>query len=105
MNKKNIQNFLSQYKVIALLTVIALIWLFFGSLTSGDFLTARNFSNLLRQMAITGMLASTMVFIIVLTEIDLSIDRLDQVGPHPPRGRRQGRRYLAAEKTHQGNVR
>lgn len=73
MNKKNIQNFLSQYKVIALLTVIALIWLFFGSLTSGDFLTARNFSNLLRQMAITGMLASTMVFIIVLTEIDLSI--------------------------------
>ncbi|MDR3438037.1 sugar ABC transporter permease [Telmatospirillum sp.] len=73
MNKKKIQGFLSQYKVLALLTAIAVIWIFFGWLTEGDFLTPRNFSNLLRQMAITGMLASTMVLVIVLTEIDLSV--------------------------------
>ncbi len=50
-----------------------MIWLFFGQLTDGAFLTPRNFSNLLRQMAITGMLASGMVFIIISGEIDLSV--------------------------------
>ncbi|MEO8409796.1 MAG: sugar ABC transporter permease, partial [Propionivibrio sp.] len=45
----------------------------FGSLSNGAFLTPRNFSNLLRQMAITGMLASGMVFVIISGEIDLSV--------------------------------
>ncbi|MBS1168962.1 MAG: sugar transporter permease, partial [Proteobacteria bacterium] len=41
-----------------------------------QFLTPRNFSNLLRQMAITGMLAAAMVFVIVAGEIDLSVGSL-----------------------------
>ena len=70
---KSFQRFFSQYKILALLLAIAAIWVFFEVLTDGSFLTARNFSNLLRQMAITGMLASGMVFIIIAGEIDLSV--------------------------------
>ena len=70
---KNFKRFFSQYKILTLLFAIVVIWVFFGQLTEGAFLTPRNFSNLLRQMAITGMLASGMVFIIILGEIDLSV--------------------------------
>lgn len=70
---KSFQRFFSQYKILALLLAIAAIWVLFEVLTGGSFLTARNFSNLLRQMAITGMLASGMVFIIIAGEIDLSV--------------------------------
>jgi D-xylose transport system permease protein len=66
----------SRYKILALLVAIAVIWALFWQLTDGDFLTARNFSNLLRQMAVTGMLASGMVFVIVSGEIDLSVGSL-----------------------------
>ncbi len=80
--KKDLRSFLSEYKIVALLLVIVVIWAFFGFLTydrdvgASQFLTARNFSNLLRQMAITGMLASGMVFVIVSGEIDLSVGSL-----------------------------
>jgi len=70
---KNFKRFFSQYKILTLLFAIVVIWMFFGQLTEGAFLTPRNFSNLLRQMAITGMLASGMVFIIISGEIDLSV--------------------------------
>lgn len=70
---KNFKRFFSQYKILTLLFAIVVIWAFFGQLTEGAFLTPRNFSNLLRQMAITGMLASGMVFIIISGEIDLSV--------------------------------
>lgn len=82
LTKKDVRNFLSSYKILALLVVIAVIWAFFGFMTydadlgGSQFLTARNFSNLLRQMAITGMLASAMVFVIVAGEIDLSVGSL-----------------------------
>lgn len=66
----------SRYKILALLMAIAVIWALFWQLTDGDFLTSRNFSNLLRQMAVTGMLASGMVFVIVSGEIDLSVGSL-----------------------------
>ena len=69
----NLKRFFSQNKILALLFAIVVIWLFFEHLTDGAFLTPRNFSNLLRQMAITGMLASGMVFIIISGEIDLSV--------------------------------
>ncbi len=80
--KKDLRKFLSENKIIVLLLVIVLIWTFFSVLTydadigGSQFLTARNFSNLLRQMAITGMLASAMVFVIVAGEIDLSVGSL-----------------------------
>ena len=82
LTKKDVRTFLSSYKIVALLIVIAIIWTFFGAMTwdsdlgGSQFLTARNFSNLLRQMAITGMLASAMVFVIVAGEIDLSVGSL-----------------------------
>ncbi|WP_341676881.1 sugar ABC transporter permease [Niveibacterium sp. SC-1] len=74
---KTIQKIFSQNKVFALMLIIALIWAFFGYMTQdAAFLTARNFSNLMRQMAITGMLACGMVFVIIAGEIDLSIGSL-----------------------------
>lgn len=78
---KSFRKFLSENKIVALLVVV-LIWALFGILTydadtgTSGFLTARNFSNLLRQMAITGMLAAAMVFVIVAGEIDLSVGSL-----------------------------
>src|ERR1700712_4313704 len=72
----HIKGAFSRYKILALLMAIAVIWALFWQLTDGDFLTARNFSNLLRQMAVTGMLASGMVFVIVSGEIDLSVGSL-----------------------------
>ncbi|MGA2487850.1 MAG: sugar ABC transporter permease [Roseiarcus sp.] len=80
--KRDYRRLIAEYKIVALLLVIAIIWIFFGALTYdrslgvSEFLTARNFSNLLRQMAITGMLASGMVFVIVAGEIDLSVGSL-----------------------------
>jgi len=82
MTGKSLRKFLAEYKIVALLIVVALIWAFFAILTydpemgRSQFLTARNFSNLLRQMAITGMRASAMVFVIVAGEIDLSVGAL-----------------------------
>jgi D-xylose transport system permease protein len=82
LSGKNMRKFLSENKILALLAVIVLIWGLFGALTydsatgTAQFLTPRNFSNLLRQMAITGMLASAMVFVIIAGEIDLSVGSL-----------------------------
>ena len=73
---KKLQRVFSQYKMLALLAAIVAIWSFFNWQTEGAFLTARNFSNLLRQTAITAMLASGMVFVIVAGEIDLSVGSL-----------------------------
>ena len=73
MHSQKFQQFFSRYKILALLIAIAIIWAFFASLTQGAFLTPRNVSNLLRQMSITGMLASGMVFVIISGEIDLSV--------------------------------
>lgn len=70
---RTIQQVFSRYKILALLIAIALIWAFFTWQSEGAFLTSRNLSNLLRQMAITAMLASGMVFVIIAGEIDLSV--------------------------------
>ncbi len=73
---KSLKHFFAQYKVLSLIIAIAVIWGLFGYLTEGAFLSSRNFSNLLRQMAITGMLACGMVFVIIAGEIDLSVGSL-----------------------------
>jgi D-xylose transport system permease protein len=49
------------------------IWGIFQYVTGGAFLQARNLSNLLRQMSVTGTLSVGMVLIIVAAQIDLSI--------------------------------
>jgi len=58
---------------LAMLFSLLLIWWGFNSVTQGAFFDARNLSNLFRQMAITGILASGMVLIIVMGQIDLSV--------------------------------
>ena len=63
-------------KILALAIALVVIATFFAWQTDGDYLEARNISNLLRQMAITGLLAAGMSFIIISGEIDLSVGSL-----------------------------
>jgi D-xylose transport system permease protein len=74
--KTNFKQLFTQYKILALLLAIALIWVFFSWKTDGGFTSARNISNLMRQMSITGVLACGMVFVIIAGEIDLSVGSL-----------------------------
>ncbi|MCA1326045.1 sugar ABC transporter permease [Herbaspirillum sp. alder98] len=76
MTTLNIKQVFGRYKIIALLIAIALIWAFFSWQTDGGFVTPRNLSNLLRQMAVTGILACGMVLVIIAGEIDLSVGSL-----------------------------
>lgn len=72
----NFRQIFTQYKILALLVAIAVIWAFFSWKTDGGFTSARNLSNLMRQMSITGILACGMVFVIIAGEIDLSVGSL-----------------------------
>src|SRR6476469_3394125 len=57
-----------------MLAVLALIWIFFHWATPNNtFLTARNLSNLMTQMSVTGILAVGMLMVIVSGNIDLSV--------------------------------
>jgi len=76
LGAERLKGLFARYKILALVVAIGIIWALFTHLTDGDFLTARNLSNLLRQMAITGMLACGMVFVIIAGEIDLSVGSL-----------------------------
>ena len=49
------------------------IWLYFHFTTDQIFLDPRNFSNLMRQTAVTGVLAVGMLMVIVTGQIDLSV--------------------------------
>ena len=60
-------------QVFVMIAAIIVIMLFFTWTTEGAYLSARNVSNLLRQTAITGILAVGMVFVIISAEIDLSV--------------------------------
>ncbi|WP_409159811.1 xylose ABC transporter permease XylH [Pectobacterium sp. B2J-2] len=60
-------------QVYVMIVAIIAIMLFFTYMTDGAYLSARNLSNLLRQTAITGILAVGMVFVIISAEIDLSV--------------------------------
>lgn len=64
---------LPNLQVLVMLGAILLIALFFTWTTDGAWLSPRNVSNLLRQTAITGILAVGMVFVIISAEIDLSV--------------------------------
>lgn len=60
-------------QVFVMIAAIIAIMLFFTWMTDGSYLSARNVSNLLRQTAITGILAVGMVFVIISAETDLSV--------------------------------
>jgi len=76
MKSNNIKQLFTQYKMLSLLIAVALIWAFFSYHTDGDFITPRNLSNLMRQMAITGIVACGMSLVIIAGEIDLSVGSL-----------------------------
>ena len=76
MTSINLKKLFTQYKMLALLIAIALIWAFFSFKTEGGFVTPRNLSNLMRQMAITGIVACGMSLVIIAGEIDLSVGSL-----------------------------
>ena len=76
MKKHKLKQLFTQYKMLALLIAIALIWSFFSWKTEGGFITPRNLSNLMRQMAITGIVACGMSLVIIAGEIDLSVGSL-----------------------------
>lgn len=60
-------------KTYTMILALALIWLFFGFMTDWIFFSARNMSNLFRQMTIVSFLSIGMVLIIVTGNIDLSV--------------------------------
>jgi D-xylose transport system permease protein len=60
-------------QVLVMTAAIAFIIVFFGFMTEWSYISPRNVSNLLRQTAITGILAIGMVFVIISGEIDLSV--------------------------------
>jgi len=76
MQSTQLKKLFTQYKMLALLIAIALIWGFFTWKTEGGFITPRNMSNLMRQMAITGIVACGMSLVIIAGEIDLSVGSL-----------------------------
>src|SRR2546430_12108138 len=69
----------SALRAYTMLLALVVIWLFFQWATIdahnpyGLFLGATNFSNLLQQMAVTGVLAVGMLMVIVCGNIDLSV--------------------------------
>src|SRR5881396_3336506 len=69
----------SSLRAYTMLVALIVIWLFFQWATIdqyhpyGLFLGAVNFSNLLQQMAVTGVLAVGMLMVIVCGNIDLSV--------------------------------
>ena len=64
----------SQLRAYTMIGALVLIWLYFGwATTNNSFLTARNFSNLMLQTSVTGILAVGMLMVIVSGNIDLSV--------------------------------
>ncbi|MFA7670821.1 MAG: sugar ABC transporter permease [Sphaerochaetaceae bacterium] len=61
---------LRNYVMIA---ALLLIWIAFSYLTGGSFLLSRNISNLVRHMAVVGILGIGMVMVIITGNIDLSV--------------------------------
>lgn len=61
------------WRLLILLAIIGLTWLIFHELTDGIFVTPRNLTNLTVQMAITGLVAVGVTWLIIAREIDLSI--------------------------------
>jgi len=61
------------WRALTMVGALLLIWVTFSITTDGVFLTSRNLSLLMRQMAVTSILAVGMVLVIVAGQIDLSV--------------------------------
>src|SRR5690554_8161538 len=60
-------------RLIGMLASLAAIWIGFDLLTDGRFVTPRNLYNLSVQTASVAVMATGMVFVIVMRHIDLSV--------------------------------
>src|SRR5688500_16687915 len=63
-------------RAYTMLFSLVAIWIYFNYATDCIFLDPRNFSNLMRQTAVTGVLAVGMLMVIVTGNIDLSVGSL-----------------------------
>lgn len=63
-------------RTYGMVLALILVWSVFAVVTHGVFIEPRNLSNLIRQTAVTGVLAVGMVMVIVTGEIDLSVGSL-----------------------------
>lgn len=64
------------WRQYAMIMALVILFIFFSSTTKGSFILTRNLSNLARQMAITGVLATGMAMVIISGNIDLSVGTL-----------------------------
>lgn len=64
------------WRALAMVGALLVIWAVFAAATGGVFLSPRNLSLLARQMAVTSVLATGMVLVIVAGQIDLSVGAL-----------------------------
>jgi len=71
-----LKRFRANLQTYALIGALALIWIFFSSMTNGGYTAPQNFSNLFRQMTVTSFLSIGMVLVIVTGNIDLSVGKL-----------------------------
>jgi D-xylose transport system permease protein len=60
-------------RAYTMVIALVVVWVLFQYATGGIFLEARNFSNLMRQTAVTGVLSVGMLMVIVTGQIDLSV--------------------------------
>jgi D-xylose transport system permease protein len=60
-------------RAYTMLFALVAIWIYFHFSTGEVFLDPRNFSNLMRQTAVTGVLAVGMLMVIITAQIDLSV--------------------------------
>jgi D-xylose transport system permease protein len=63
----------SSLRTYTMVLALVAVWIIFALTTDGIFLEARNFSNLMRQATITGVLAVGMLMVIIAGQIDLSV--------------------------------
>jgi len=64
------------WRALTMVGALLAIWVVFSLATGGTFLLPRNLSLLARQMAVTSILATGMVLVIVAGQIDLSVGAL-----------------------------
>ncbi len=67
------------WRSLTMVGALLAIWAVFSLTTQGTFLSPRNLSLLARQMAVTSILATGMVLVIVAGQIDLSVGALSGV--------------------------
>ena len=60
-------------RLLGMVGALIVIWIGFNILTGGTFLSARNLWNLAVQTSVVGIIATGMVLVIVMRQIDLSV--------------------------------